>query len=134
MTNPVILYVEDDEMSREVMKLLLTRRMDVEQVYIFEDSTDFMDKLIALPNKPDIIFLDIHMEPMDGFGMLALLRAADDYKNVPVVALTASVMNEEVTLLRTQGFDGALSKPIDQRNFPEILQRLLSREKVWRIT
>ncbi|HRF96090.1 MAG TPA: response regulator, partial [Aggregatilineales bacterium] len=65
--NPVVLYVEDDPMSREVMKLLLTRRMKFDHVHILEDSTDFMTRLISLPEKPDIIFLDIHMEPMDGF-------------------------------------------------------------------
>ncbi|MDX2077895.1 MAG: response regulator [bacterium] len=132
--NPVVLYVEDDPMSREVMKLLLTRRMKFDHVYILEDSTDFMTHLLALPHKPDIIFLDIHMEPMDGFGMLELIRAHPDYVKTPVVALTASVMNEEVTLLRTKGFDGALAKPVDQRNFPDILKRLLSGEQIWRIT
>lgn len=132
--NPVILYVEDDTMSREVMKLLLTRRMKYEYVYIFEDSTDFLNQLIALPKKPHIVFLDIHMEPIDGFAMLQILRVHPDYAKLPIVALTASVMNEEVTLLRTKGFDGALSKPIDQRTFPDILKRLLNGEQIWRIT
>ncbi len=132
--NPVILYVEDDMMSREVMMLLLKRRMKFEHVYVWEDSTDFANQLTTLPHKPDIIFLDIHMEPIDGFGMLEILRAHPDYAKIPVVALTASVMNEEVTLLRTKGFDGALAKPVDQRNFPDILRRLLNGEQVWRIT
>ncbi len=132
--NPIILYVEDDTMSREVMKLLLTRRMKFDNVYIFEDSTDFKNQLLALPQKPNIIFLDIHMEPIDGFEMLEVIRGHPDYAKLPVVALTASVMNEEVTLLRTKGFDGALAKPVDQRNFPEILKRLLNGEQVWRIT
>lgn len=132
--NPVILYVEDDMMSREVMTLLLTRRMKFEHVYVWEDSTDFANQLTTLPQKPDIIFLDIHMEPMDGFGMLEILRANPDFAKIPVVALTASVMNEEVTLLRTKGFDGALAKPVDQRNFPDILKRLLGGEQIWRIT
>lgn len=132
--NPVILYVEDDMMSREVMTLLLKRRMKFEHVYVWEDSTDFANQLATLPQKPDIIFLDIHMEPMDGFGMLEILRAHPEFAKIPIVALTASVMNEEVTLLRTKGFDGALAKPVDQRNFPDILKRLLSGEQIWRIT
>lgn len=132
--NPVILYVEDDMMSREVMTLLLKRRMKFEHVHVWEDSTDFANQLTTLSQKPDIIFLDIHMEPMDGFGMLEIIRANPDFAKIPVVALTASVMNEEVTLLRTKGFDGALAKPVDQRNFPDILKRLLNGEQIWRIT
>jgi CheY-like chemotaxis protein len=62
------------------------------------------------------------------------LRGDPAYAKIPVVALTASVMNEEVTLLRTKGFDGALAKPVDQRNFADILRRLLNGEQVWRIT
>ncbi|PJF28784.1 MAG: hypothetical protein CUN52_11705 [Phototrophicales bacterium] len=132
--NPVVLYVEDDPMSREVMNLLLTRRMKLSHVYIWDDNADFANRLASLPHKPDIIFLDIHMEPLDGFAMLDILRGDPAYAKIPVVALTASVMNEEVTLLRTKGFDGALAKPVDQRNFADILRRLLNGEQVWRIT
>lgn len=132
--NPIVLYVEDDALSREVMNLLLTRRMNLSHVYIWDDNSDFFNQLASLPHKPDIIFLDIHMEPLDGFAMLDILRGDPAYAKIPVVALTASVMNEEVTLLRTKGFDGALAKPIDQRNFADILRRLLNGEQVWRIT
>ena len=133
MTQPNFLYVENDEMSREVMKALLTRGLGYDDVTMFENSADFVDRLESLSYKPDIIFLDIHMEPIDGFAMLSMIRHHADLNTVPVVALTASVMNEEIRRLRDAGFDGVIAKPINYDTFPNALQRLLSGQQVWNI-
>lgn len=132
-TPPVILYVEDDERSRKLMRRLLQLRMGLQEVTILEDSQDFVARVQALSPKPDIIFLDIHVHPYDGFEMLQMLRAMDWTTDIPIVALTASVMNEEIHKLRTAGFDGCLAKPIDMSSFPESLQRLMQGERIWRI-
>ena len=128
-----ILYVEDDMMSRKVMEMLLKGKMQLQNVTIFEDSSDFMNKAVAIVPQPDVIFLDIHMDPLDGFEMLELLRASETFGNTPIVAMTASVMNEEVAKLQTSGFDGCIAKPIDKNSFPQLLQRILQGEKVWSI-
>jgi CheY-like chemotaxis protein len=128
-----ILYVEDDPMSRMVMQMLLKGRMQLEHVTIFEDSSDFMNKAAAIVPPPDVIFLDIHMQPLDGFEMLKLLRTTATFDNTPVVAMTASVMNEEVAKLQASGFDGCIAKPIDKNSFPQLLDRILQGEKVWSI-
>src|SRR5512143_2081217 len=103
---PAFLYVEDEPLSRQVMTMLL-RRMGYTQLTIFEDSTGFLSRIDQLNPVPDIIFLDVHVEPQDGFDMLKALRAHPVFRSKTVVALTASVMNEEVALLEQAGFDGA---------------------------
>ena len=130
---PVILYVEDDPQSRKLMSMLLKGRMKLPNVTILEDSQDFLANVEALNPKPDVILLDIHMKPFNGFEMLTMLREIDWLDNTPVVALTASVMNEEVQKLRSIGFNGCLSKPIDLQTFPETLERILDGETIWRI-
>lgn len=130
---PAFLYVEDDPLSREVMQILLTEVLGYPDVTILEDSSDFLAKLRAMPYRPKVIFLDIHMQPVNGFAMLKMLREEQDYRSATVVALTASVMNEEVRLLHDAGFDSCIAKPIDQRTFPEVLNRILNGEKIWRI-
>lgn len=127
------LYVEDDPLSREVMQILLVEVMGYSGVTILENSADFLTRLQAMPARPKVIFLDIHMQPMNGFDILKMLREHQDYQSTTVVALTASVMNEEIKLLRDAGFDGCIAKPINQRTFPETLNRILSGEKIWRI-
>lgn len=131
--HPAILYVEDDAPSRKIMQMLLRGRMNLPHAYFFEDSSDFLTRALALQPKPDVIFLDIHVKPLDGFEMLGLLRGHEHFKGVPIVALTASVMNEEVQRLLSAGFDGCLAKPIDLDTFPEMLKRILNGEAIWRI-
>jgi CheY-like chemotaxis protein len=132
-TQPVVLYVEDDARSRKLMAMLLKGRMKLPHVTILEDSQDFLDHVDALDPKPDLILLDIHMKPHNGFEMLEMLRQLEWVNGIPIVALTASVMNEEVQQLRSAGFNGCLAKPIDLDSFPETLERILDGESIWRI-
>jgi CheY-like chemotaxis protein len=129
---PAVLYVEDHPQSRKLMSILLKGRMKLPHVTIFEDSQNFLEQVNNLDPKPDVIFLDIHVQPYSGFEMLAMLRELGWTKEVPIVALTASVMNEEVQQLKTVGFSGCLSKPLDVNTFPDILERIMHGEKVWR--
>jgi CheY-like chemotaxis protein len=132
--HPIVLYVEDNAQSRRLMRMLLERRMGLTQVTILENSENFVERVQALDPKPDVIFLDIHMHPIDGFEMLALLKQMPWTAGIPIIALTASVMSEEVQKLRTIGFNGCLAKPIDMESFPETMTRILNGEVIWRIT
>ena len=131
--NYTYLYVEDDQMSRQVMTMLMQTGMGVEKFTTFADSENFVTRLKALDPKPDVILLDIHVPPMDGFQMLEVIKADTDYAETKVIALTASVMNEEITKLRTSGFDGAISKPVSIQSFPDLIKRVLDGDVVWHV-
>ncbi len=131
---PVIVYVEDDMLSRKVMQMILCKRLGLQHVTIFEDSSDVVDRVKSLDPKPDVVFLDIHMEPYSGLELLQMLRELPQLADVPIIAMTASVMSEEVEQLRKAGFDGCIGKPIDSDTFPKHLDSILKREKVWFIT
>jgi CheY-like chemotaxis protein len=115
------------------MQLLLINRMKLPHVTILEDSQDFLERVLSIDPPPEVIFLDIHVTPLDGFEMLRLLRASKGFDQSKIVALTASVMSEEVVKLREAGFDGCLSKPIDSDIFPQLLERIMQGEQVWAI-
>jgi CheY-like chemotaxis protein len=139
MTNPAtqqafFVYVEDDAASRKVMELMMHKAIGTTNLTVFENSQDFIARLKSLSNRPDVVMLDIHVKPHDGFEMLQLLRAEPDYEHIKVIALTASVTNEEIELLRTSGFDGAIGKPLGLSTFPNLLDRVLKGEAVWFIT
>lgn len=133
LSDLAVLYVEDDPHSRKLMSMLLNGRMHLSHVSIFEDSSDFEAKVAALDPRPDLVFLDIHVTPLDGFQMLELLRQMPTFNDVPIIALTASVMNEEVHKLRGAGFNGCIAKPLDLTTFPDTFQRILDGEAIWRI-
>ncbi len=129
-----VLYVEDDPLSRQVLTFLLTGVMGCSPPVVWEDSVQFAEKLDHLAPRPDVIFVDIHMGPLDGFEMLKLIRQHRDLHTIPVIALTASVMSEEVKLLKEAGFSGAVAKPINMDTFPETLARILKGDPVWRVS
>jgi CheY-like chemotaxis protein len=128
------LYVEDDASNRMVMNLIMSKAMGAQNLVIFENSADFMERVKALPKRPDAFLLDIHVRPHTGFEMLKMLRADPDYRDVKVIALTASVTNEEVEELRGAGFDSAIGKPLSISTFPDLLVRVLKGETIWFIS
>lgn len=134
MDDLAFLYVEDDMLSRQVMRTIVTRVMGYQNLYVFDDSERFHERLVSLPLMPKIIFLDIQIRPIDGFAMLKIIRSERLCENAKVVALTASVMNEEVEKLKQVGFDGAVSKPLSFSTFPTLIPRILAGESIWQIT
>lgn len=126
------LYVEDDTLSREIMEMILGG-LGYSPLTVFEDSANFLDRIERLTPRPDVIFLDIHMKPYDGFQLLKVLRAHPEFTSAIVVAVTASVMNEEMTRLKEAGFNGAIGKPLDFENFATLMQRLLTGEEIWHV-
>jgi two-component system cell cycle response regulator DivK len=128
------LYVEDDEMSREVMQVIVENAMGIDSLTMFEDSAQFIDKVYKLPSLPDVFMLDIHMKPYSGFELLKMIRADATLQQAVVIALTASVMSDEIIKLQQSGFDGAIAKPLDIHTFPSLLERILNHEKIWHIS
>ena len=127
----IALYIEDNADSQMLMELLFPLHgLDLE---VFSDSYDVLARVKALPSVPKLFLLDIHVPPLSGFEILSLLRAEPEYSEVPVLALTASVMNEEVQRLRVAGFNGVLPKPVDVLKFPEYVGKILAGESVWRV-
>lgn len=126
-----ILYVEDDPGSLDIAQVLFQEVMGLTRIATFTDSTDFLNRVRALPFTPQLILLDIHVRPHNGFEMLAMLRETTPFNVVPIIALTASVMSDEVVYLRKAGFDGIIPKPIDMEVFPMQLERILNGEKLW---
>lgn len=130
MTQPVFLYVEDDALSREIMQMMMGG-LGYNQLTIFPDSENFLARAEALTPRPDVILLDVHVLPYDGFEMLDMLRSSPVLADRTVIAVTASVMNEEVSRLRTVGFNGAIGKPLDFDAFSDLIDRVLRGEEVW---
>jgi CheY-like chemotaxis protein len=127
----ICVYVEDNPDALLLMPLLFP--LVGMSLLCFKDSQNFMIRLKALASRPSLFMLDIHVPPLDGFELLKLLRADPEYRAVPVIALTASVMNEEVQQLRQAGFNGVLAKPVDMQAFPNFVERILAGERLWRI-
>ena len=130
---PVLAYVEDDENSIFVMKMVVERVMGLSTLHVLQSRADFVQQVKGLGVVPDVFLLDIQIEPYDGVELLSMLRADPQFNQSKVVALTASVTNEEVSLLKSSGFNGAIAKPLDIDAFPELIARIIQGESIWYI-
>jgi CheY-like chemotaxis protein len=127
---PSFLYVEDDFSCREIMEILIKDIMGFSQLTIFDNSANFTERLLKLPI-PDIIFLDIHVKPHNGFDMFDMIKKTPVFEKSIVVAVTASVMSNEVERLRLVGFKNLVGKPINPESFPRKVKDILSGKEVW---
>ena len=117
-----VLYVEDNEEAREQTVKMLKNFFT--NIIIAIDGKDGVDKFIQNKNSLDIVFTDINMPNMNGIEMLNSIRKID--KNIPCIVLSAH--NEIDFFLDTinLGIDGYILKPIDMKQFLNILSKTLS--------
>ena len=130
---PVLVYVEDDENSILVMKMVVERVMGLPKLHVLQSRADFVQQVKELGVVPDVFLLDIQMKPYGGLELLSMLRGDPQFTESKVIALTASVTNEEVSLLKSGGFDGAIAKPLNIDVFPDLIVRIINGEHVWYI-
>ena len=130
---PVLVYVEDDVASILVMKMVVERVMGLPTLHVLESRADFLQQVKELGVVPDVFLLDIQMKPYGGAELLSMLRGDPQFKESKVIALTASVTNEEVALLKSGGFDGAIAKPLNIDVFPDLIARIINGEHIWYI-
>ena len=121
-----LLYVEDDEDSRQEFSKILTR--SVGKLITATNGAEGVDAFNRL--HPDIILSDISMPVMDGLAMAEKIRETDN--SVPIIVLTAFEQNDYLMKSINIGIDKYLTKPVDIHDLNETLttfSRRLAAEK-----
>ena len=119
----VILIVEDNEKNLKLVR-------DVLQVkgYATLEAGSAEDGIrLAMEHKPDLILMDIQLPGMNGIEALRLLRDDAATSRIPVVAVTASVMQQDRKQITEAGFDAYVGKPISIREFLDTVRRMLEK-------
>lgn len=118
-----ILVVEDDEKSRRLLTDVLGfHGFDVCAVPSGEDG--LADARLCAP---DAALLDIQLPGINGFDVLARLRAESRTARMPVIAVTASVMDHDRKKILAAGFDAYVSKPVNIKELLATLRHLLEK-------
>ena len=125
MANEVILVVEDDSKSRKLVRDLLT----VKGYTLVEAETGEEGVRLAQERRPGLVLMDIRLPGIDGIQALKRLRAEVATREIPVMAMTASVMAGDRRKVLDAGFDAFLSKPIKIRDFLAAVEELLERQR-----
>ena len=116
-----ILVVEDDEKSRRLLADVLGYHgYDVAAVESGEQGLDE-----ARARVPDAALLDIQLPGISGFDVLTELRSWSCGK-LPVVAVTASAMDQDRKMILAAGFDAYVAKPVNIRQLLQTLEQLFA--------
>jgi two-component system cell cycle response regulator DivK len=79
--------------------------------------------------RPDLILMDIQLPERDGFELLEEIQCSP-HAAIRVIALTAHAMAGDRERALAAGFHGYITKPIDIREFPELIDRALAGEPI----
>jgi CheY-like chemotaxis protein len=114
---PKILLVEDNEMNRDMLSRRLQRKGY--EVVIAVDGGEGVAK--ARVEKPDLILMDMSLPVLDGWDATRQIRAAEDTRATPIIALTAHAMAGDREKALDAGCDDYDTKPIE---LPRLLAKI----------
>ncbi len=116
-----ILVVDDNQDSRElVVKVLKNKGYKMIEA---TDGEEALEKAVA--EKPDLILMDISIPKINGYEVTRRLKTMEEFKDTPIVALTAHAMKGDRTKALEAGCEGYISKPINIRELPEQIRSFL---------
>lgn len=108
MDTTKILVIDDDEMNREMLKLILCKHFD--EILCAENGCRGLD-ILAEHHDIDLILLDLEMPVMDGRELLAIVKNSPQFKSIPVIVAAGNRTDALMTL--GQGADDFITKPYD---------------------
>lgn len=117
-----ILYVEDNAANLTLVQSIIAAHTKLTLIGATTAQTGLE---LAAEKHPDLILLDINLPGMDGFEALRRLRENPATCDIPVIAVTANAMPNEVERGRVAGFTDYLTKPLNIPHFLRVIGALL---------
>jgi two-component system cell cycle response regulator DivK len=118
-----ILYVEDNPGNR-----MLVRRILEAEGHTIREAVDGPSGLeMAAQERPDLILLDINLPEIDGYDLAKRMRAMPNLEGVPILAVTANVMQGDKERTMAAGCNGFIPKPIDVDKLPQQVKAALEK-------
>ena len=119
----LILIVEDNDKNLKLVRdVLQVKGYETIEAGTAEDGIE-----LARSRQPDLVLMDIQLPGMNGIDALKVLRADAATTHIPVIAVTASVMQQDRNLITEAGFDGYIGKPINLKEFLDSVRAMLER-------
>ena len=117
-----VLVVDDNQINRILVNKVL-QKWGV-QVDYAENGQEAVDKIVANMNY-DVVLMDVHMPIMGGLEATQIIRAKTDayFQQLPVIALTASMLSSEVNQMSSAGMNDFILKPFDPKTLFEKLSK-----------
>ena len=115
-----VLVVEDHADNMITIHALLAEKFSVLEAVDAHSCIDLLSQ-----HTPSLVLLDIALPDINGIEVFHQIRTIARLNNTPVVALTASAMQQDREAILAHGFDGFIAKPIDETEFYRVIDEVL---------
>ena len=117
----LVLIVEDNEKNMKLVRDVLQAK----GYQTLEAGTGEDGIRLAQERHPDLVLMDIRLPGINGIQALAALRTDAGTRDIPVIAVTASVMQQDRKQITDAGFDGYVGKPIALKELLEAVAKAI---------
>ncbi|MFT5083244.1 MAG: PAS domain S-box-containing protein [Lentisphaeria bacterium] len=117
-----ILYVEDNLSNQKLVRQFLGRYSMID-LTLAEAAVKGL--FLARTTEPDLILLDVNLPGLNGFELVAILKQDTSTSHIPVVALSANVLQHDIEAGLKAGFDHYLTKPLSFAALIDVINRWL---------
>jgi CheY-like chemotaxis protein len=129
LKNKHLFIVEDNPANRVVYQIMMMR--NGAKVTFDRWGQDTLAKM-KQSGTIHLIILDLMLpKGNSGFDIFDDIRAVSDYRDIPIVAVSASDPASAIPKAQQLGFSGFIAKPINDDIFPDQILRLMAGEKIW---
>ena len=121
MSSKTVLYVEDNEMNRKIVRDLLKRTT----YQLIEAHDGEAGIAMALENRPDLILMDIQLPKISGLEATRKLRTEAATANTPIIAITSFALSGDDQKAKEAGATAYLAKPYSPFDLLNLIRKLL---------
>jgi CheY-like chemotaxis protein len=124
---PAILLVEDNPADVDLTLRAFARRRLANPVLVArdgEEALEWIPRWLAGESKPAVILLDLNMPRIDGLTVLKELKSRPELRKIPVVILTTSKEDRDISTAYDLGVNSYIVKPVSFDNFMEVAQQI----------
>ena len=121
MSSKTILYVEDNEANRKIVRLLLKNTSyQLIEAYDGEEGV-----ATALEKKPDLILMDIQLPKISGMEAIRRIRTDAEMAHTPIIAITSFALSGDDQKAKEAGATAYLAKPYSPRDLLALIRSMV---------
>jgi len=116
-----VLVIEDNEVNLYLMRTILQKLGHK----VIEAQDGLTGVELAIAEKPDLILMDIQLPVMDGYAATKKIRAIEEIKDIPIIAITSYAIVGDKERILAAGCTAYIEKPIEPESFIEEIKKYI---------